>query len=404
MSLELNKLTGQVEKMGQTMAKRRDDFQSRGEQARELLMRQPIVTPELERKIATARETDEWRRGALPLGPRLDERRTPAVLPEHASLIAADGSQIYPDRHGIAPYYLLNTGSIVFRKGSGQAPLVNSAPEIHFEDDDLYDDADELRSVEYINAQRNRREIETLADLAERERAAYGGDTSIPIVALVDGPLLPWVRSSPDNRQELQRELEFFVEQMARLKRARAIPAGYVDRPGSAYVLRILELLDLPLEQISRETLREGRFRQLTDRVLFEELAPNERTGLFSPNSDTNDRYAHISDGDRIAFAYVNVARRPGPKESVIVRVELPGWVATDPALLDAAQAVIYDNCVPRPFPYVLARAHELAVVTSAERAGFEMMLEQAMLRNGLTPAVSEKAGLKELTGAGGGR
>jgi hypothetical protein len=39
-----------------------------------------------------------------------------------------------------------------------------------------------------------------------------------------------------------------------------------------------------------------------------------------------------------------------------------------------------------------------------AERAGFEMMLEQVMLRNGLTPAVSEKAGLKGLTGARGGR
>ena len=72
---------------------------------------------------------------------------------------------------------------------------------------------------------------------------------------------------------------------------AGAIPVGYVDRPGSAYVLRVLELIGLPIEEITREALRAGPFIQLTDRQLFADLAPNERTGLFEPNSDANDRY-----------------------------------------------------------------------------------------------------------------
>ena len=33
--------------------------------------------------------------------------------------------------------------------------------------------------------------------LAEQERAALGGDLRVPIVALVDGPLLPWLRPDP---------------------------------------------------------------------------------------------------------------------------------------------------------------------------------------------------------------
>ena len=144
-ALELNKLTGQVEKMGQTIARRQSDYLERIVLAREVLSTQPAVTDELKAKIQQARQIDEWRRGAAPLGQRLDERRIPTPPVAQASLIAADGSQIYPDRHGIASYYLLNTGSIVFRKGSGQAPIVNSAPQIHFEDEDLYDDDDQMR-------------------------------------------------------------------------------------------------------------------------------------------------------------------------------------------------------------------------------------------------------------------
>lgn len=404
MALELNKLTGQVEMMGQAAARRNTEQRTQIVRAKELLARTPLVTEELRAKIKRAREIDQWRRGALPLGERLDDRRLlPAEAPQ-AVLIAADGSQIYPDRHGIATYYLLNTGVIVLRLGSGQAPTVDSAPEVFFRDEDLYDAEGQIRPPEHINAQRARREIQALADRAEAEREALAGDLAVPIVCLTDGPLLPWQKQDAEHDEPINEEMDFFVRQIGRLRRARAIPVGYVDRPGSAYVLRILELVDQPLEQITRETLRRGPFRLLADRFLFDDLQPNQRSGLFTPNSETNDRYEHASGGDRIVFAYVNFSRQADASYSVIARIEIPQWVAREPALLDAAQAAIYANCVPRPYPYVLARAHELALVGTAERAGFERMLEQAMLRHGLTPMVSEKAGLKSLTGARGGR
>ena len=291
MALELNKLTDQVAAMGQAMAARADELAGRASQARELLAAQPEVSEELKRKIEAARRIDEWRRGCLPLGDRLDERCRPAVQPKTFTLIAADGSQIYPDRHGIASYYLLNTGAIVLRAGTGEAPTVSSVPEIFFEDADLYDEEGRMRSPEFISAQRNRRELAALADLAESERTALGGDLAVPIICLIDGPLLPWLRPDPDHPEAINQELEFFAEQMARLRAAGAIPVGYVDRPSSAYVLRILELIGLPIEEITREALRQGPFIQLTDRQLFTDLAPNERTGLFEPNSDANDRY-----------------------------------------------------------------------------------------------------------------
>jgi len=413
-ALELNKLTGQVAAMGGALARRRQDLLRRGRQAQEALRRAPEVTEELKRKIAKAREIDAWRRGALPLGERLDERRQVNSSADRAILIAADGSQIYPDRHGIAAYYLLNTGSIVLRRGSGAAPAVNSVPEIYFEDDDLYDEGGQTRTAEYVNTRRNRRELATLADLAEAERAAAGGDLATPIVALLDGPLLPWMRPEAGSTEAIDEEIRFFVRQLQRLRDTRCIPVGYVDRPGSAYVLRILELVDLSIEEITRETLRHGRFRMVTDRVLFADLAPNERTGLFTPNSDTNDRYERVSSGDRVVFAYANLSHGPEPGaglgdagmgaassgDASIARVEVPGWVAADPDLLDIAQAAIYADCALTGFPYVLARAHELAVVNPAERDEFEAMLGQAMLRHDLHPETSHKAQLKRLTGS----
>jgi hypothetical protein len=391
LTLELNKLTGQVDAMGRLMATRRDDLSEKAREARTYLGEHPEVTDELLKKIERARQTDEWRRGAMPLGTRLDERHTPRPVPGSYVLIAADGSQIYPDRHAVAQYYLLNTGAIVFRCGSGQAPAIVSTPEVFYADADLYDDDGNVRSAEFVSSQRNRREIQALADLAEADRTALGGDLSVPIICVLDGPLLPWMRPDPENRDAINEELDFFVAQLQRLRRAAAIPVGYVDRPGSANVLRILELLKMDIDAITRDTLRQGRFLQLTDRLLFDSLEPGERTGLFQPNSNINERYKGKS-GDRIVFAYANMAQRAGPDNAALARIEVPGWVAEDPAQLDIAHAALYDNCEPVRYPYVLARAHELAVVTHAEKADLENMLVHVMMRNGMMPEQSVKA------------
>ena len=175
---------------------------------------------------------------------------------------------------------------------------------------------------------------------------------------------------------------------------------GYVDRPGSAYILRVLELIGLPIEKITREALRQGPFIQLTDRELFTDLAPNERTGLFEPNSDANDRY-RVRSGDRVAFAYANFARQPGRANAAIARIEVPGWIASDPRSLDwlrppstptaSRPAILTFSPAPMSWRSSAARREE----------GLEQMLFQVMLRNGLMPEISFKATNKLLTGGG---
>jgi hypothetical protein len=393
-ALELSKLAGQVNQMGRTMVERQTRCAALIARARATLAEHGAVTQELRDKVARARNSDQSWRGAEPYSERMDERCLPKVDPCTVTLIAVDGSQVYPDRHGIATYYLLNTGSIVLRQGSGQAPVVEAVPVLFFEDNDLYDEAGHLRDLDHINRLRDHQEIERLADLAQAERSALGGDLARSIVVLSDGPLLPWIpqRSPNDN---LGTEVTYLVGQLDRMRKAHALPVGYVDRPNSAYVLRTLELADLALAEIDREAVRKGCYRLLADRLLFADLEPNQRSALFASTSEINRRYAEK--GHRIIFFYVNVARHPGAQNAVIARVELPEWVAGDPATLDLVHQAIYGECALTSYPYVLARAHELAVVGTAERANLESMLEQTMLRCGLHPATSIKAREKHL-------
>ncbi len=406
MTLELNRLTVQVDAMGAAIVRRQNELRATVKRAQQCLSDAPLVTADLLAKIRQAEDSDAWRRGAVPLGERLDETCRVTLEVPQAVLIAADGSQIFPDRDAAALYYVINIGSIVFRIGSGSAPSVASRPAIFYEERDIYSADGQLRSDEEIGAERNRRELEALADLVEAERAALGGDTSVPIVALTDGPLLPWIGSANEQSSVLNEEMDFFVRQMARLRRAQAIPVGYIDRPRSAYVLRILELIETPLDQINRESLRKGPFVSLTDRQLFAGLAPNERTGLFAPATASNDRYEARStsaeaQGDRIAFFYANMARPGRGEATAIARFEVPGWIAGNPEKLAVAQAVVAANCEPLPYPYVLTRAHELAVVTEEEKASLNDFLNQIMWRNGLAPQTSFKSQAKGMLNSG---
>jgi hypothetical protein len=397
--LELNKVTVPIDAMAHALAQRQAQEEDFLTQARAALERHALVTSELRSKIRLACEVDASWRGAVPLGNRLDERRRCSPEAAPTTLIAVDGSQIYPDRHGIAPYFLLNIGSITLHQGSGDAPLTGSQPSLFFAQDELYDEKGRLHNVEHVNRERDRLEMETLAALVENEREALGSDLSRPIVALVDGPLLFWMPSlvvDQEGRDETQRQLEHFVRQLSRTRDARAVPIGYVDKPSSANVLRTLELADLTPDQVNRESVRRRGYQLLVDRMLFASLEPGERSALYASTAVLNDAYARA--GHRIVFFYANVARQPGVENAIIARVELPEWAAQDQQSLDQIVGALYADCELTGLPYVLVRAHELAVVTNTERAEFERFLGQQMIRNGLSPQLSAKAAGKQLT------
>jgi hypothetical protein len=114
-----------------------------------------------------------------------------------------------------------------------------------------------------------------------------------------------------------------------------------------------------------------------------------------SPGQINRDHYAPR--GHEVHFFYVNVVEKK--QEPVIARVEVPAWVARDTEKLDLVHgAVVAQARITGDYPYALARADELAYISSRERAAFEEMVMTALLRAGVRSAPSPKAHYKRLT------
>ena len=394
--LELHKLLDDVDAMSQEAARRRDQYKELAKEARERLQ-MTEVNEALRAKIKQALVVDSTWRGAEPLEDTLDRRHRPELPSEPYSLIGVDGSQIYPDTHGPALYYLINTGSIVLREGSGEAPLTKTEPQLLFEEGDLYDREYNLVQAELVNMQREMAEMRTLAELAAAERAYLGGDMDHLVLAMKDGQLMLWIgEREPGDTDKL---LGQYIDYLDELQRAAAISVGFVGRPRSANVVRLLWVAGLDLENITKETVRSSRYRALTDRALFTPLlAPNQRSAIFL-NTAVVNREQFARRNQRICFFYMNVARYPGADAARIVRVDIPQWVAERADLVDRLQMAIYNDCVGTDFPYVLIRADELAVVSQQEKRDFEQMLTAAILKTtGTLPESSSKATQKEFS------
>jgi hypothetical protein len=123
--------------------------------------------------------------------------------------------------------------------------------------------------------------------------------------------------------------------------------------------------------------------------MLFEHLGESERSALFA--ATLHEKLERYYDGHRIHFFYLNVG-------SELARVEVPEWVAEDPAALGLVQAVVYDQCRRgQGYPVVLTRAHEQAVVRSADRAMVRLLLANLFAARGLRARFSEKEAAKRL-------
>lgn len=389
--LELPRLIDQVNAMGDAIARRRVEYASLVNDARAALLHFDQVDDRLKAKIEAAKNVDSSWRGARPLEDRLNARTIPDAPDEDASLIAVDGSQIYPDRHGPALYYLINIGVIILRQGTGEAPLVSTHPRLFYREEEIYSEENELLTAQDINDRRELAEMEALAHWSQEERRYWGGDLGRLILAMTDGPLLTWARE--EDRRQSQSRLRAYLEALQGIRDAGAIPVGYVARPRSANVLRLLHVAQLEDAQITKANVRATRYRALTDTALFHDLRPNERSALFSSTAQANE-VDFRGAGQEIAFFYLNVAREG--QEPHIARVELPRWAAKQKTLVDRIHRVIYEDARETGYPYVLIRAHELALVTYQEREELESMLNIAVMsRTGEPLRASIKASLK---------
>ena len=375
MGLFFPHLIPQVEKMAEEMAGEVARRRKVVEKVRELLKSYSLSVLELRAK---AREVG----AAIPSSELIDHQEPPGPVPPSFFAIAADGSQIQPDRHGVALYYLINIGSIILRENSRETPVPRSMPFLYYRDEDLYE-GNRLVQGNLLDVRRELAELRELADRVE-EVAERARKDNIPIVALADGTLLLWVLEEEKNLH--LDKIRVYVGEMERIRHAGAILAGFISRPRYTEVVDLLRLAHFG-EEILKEPAHRRPWGRLTDAALFASLPPGWRSALFESPSPLNDYYGE----HRIFFFYLNLGGE-------IARVEVPGWVAEEKNLVALVQgAILKQSENTGGYPYVLERAHELAVVKGSERKELEDMIERALARKGLVPRVSPKERWKRL-------
>lgn len=380
MSLNLPRILPQITRLSQVITERRRLLSEVLPRARKALTEAGQLDVEALKHRVTA-AGDRWP-GAAPSDEPVDAIFPTPSLPERFTLIGADGSQIYPDRHAAAFYYLINIGSIRTTYGSGETPITEQKPALIFAQDEVYDTQGRPVQSAIVNLRRDVAEMQALAEAAEKV------DTD-PRVALLDNSLLLWMtlEAGASARREIDLRLSEYLQAMDRLKARQTALAGFIDRPRTVNTLALIHLAQLAEDEINLETLRQTPFRDLTDLDLFRTLLPNgSRSARFINTSPLNRDFERA--GHQVQYFYLNT----GPEEQ-IVRVEIPAWVGEQSELLDQLHAIILHDCSSTGgFPYVLIRAHELAVVTSQERQLLEGHIERMVLQSGEAPTHSQKS------------
>ena len=375
MSLDFLQVSQQVKQLGVKAIQHQHDLKTRLVEAHELLEERATEIESLQHKVQEViRDNDQTLRCALPVQEALNSHYPLPPLPEQVTLIAADGSQIFADRHAEVEYCLVNTGAIWMRYGSAEAPITSIRSQL------IYAEQLEGMSDDRLSLQRDLAERKRLLELAEQAIA--------PVITLTDGPLELWTTTLEEGRVagEFKRSLDIYLEVLRKLREIDVTTAGYVDKPGADLVIRLLEVTKAEAGDLA-ELRKYHPFNGVTDIELYRNLLPpGERSAIFGIQSRSSKPYQ----GDvRLHFFYLNVGREEHP---YLVRVEVPAWVAEDSAMLDNLHAVLVNQCQmigARAYPYLLHRAHETALVNLEDKEQVTQMIVQELRKRGLEVAGS---------------
>ncbi len=390
MSLDFQQVRKQVLEWGIVAPARARQLKELRERAYRLLEDHALEIDRLSDKVRTVvKNDDSTLRCARPVEEPLT---THYPLPEKTSpstLLAADGSQINPDRNLEVDYCLFNVGAICLRQGSGDPP--QTTVQSHLLYDDQFNLPNGLIDEDRLALARDLGERRLLAELVDRAEP--------PVIAFTDGPLELWGAKDArgEGSHEFQKSLQVYKEILSRLCEQDVATAGYVDKPGANLLVRLLEIALTPESELSEIAQRHPLFGVRDTDLLKDLLQPGERSAVFAMQSKSAENYP----GElALHFFYLNVGRvgHPWP-----VRVEIPEWVRRSPDKLDRLQAALVDQCRimgARPYPYLLLRAHEAALVTYQEKEQVTQMIVTEMHRQGVPIGeLSNKQSAKDLSG-----
>ena len=357
------------------------------QEARQFLEVNASELDNLRDKVKLAASQDQFLRCALPVNEPLNSSFPAPPLPKNATILAADGSQINPDRHAPLNFYLINVGALTMRQGSSQAPIATVETNLYFNEYSSSGTVSENR----VSLERDTSERKVMAKLAQ--------DAAQPIITMTDGPMELWggKGKNTDDTETFTKSLEEYKQSLLELQVLGAAAGGYVDKPRADLVVQLLEVASTHRDELKE--LRANRpLRGVTDANLFRPiLEPGHRSAVFAIQSKSAAQYKRDL---ALHFFYLNVGR---PDNPWFARVEIPSWVAGNPEMLNNLHAVLIDQCRilgTRAYPYLLHRAHEEALVTREEKEQIMAMLMSELQAQGVEPGQeSQKQAVKNLSG-----
>ena len=380
MPINYQEIYTQIKQVGLGAKERRKKKEEAQEQAQKLLETYSSELDFLRSKVDSAKAADANIRCAVPLDEALASHYPVPDLSSlegsaSATLVAADGSQAIADRHSPVQFCVINVGGIVMKPNSGETPTVEVESELFF------GDAIEEHGLTTDGGVALRR------DLAERsviEKMSKGLKGSI--VSFTDGTLEIFRAKDIDNPSMYRDTVDKYISVLSRLQGRGIISAGYIDKPSSSLVVKLLELTQITIPEEMEKLRNAPPLKYVTDRwlfgynnKLFQLLPPGHRSAVFKIQSNAEKTYKGVLE---LHFFYLNVGTEGHPWP---VRVEIPRWVVDDKKQLDLLHAVLVEQCRvmgSKPYPYLLHRAHETAVVKNEEKYQIEQMLQQELRRN----------------------
>jgi hypothetical protein len=297
---------------------------------------------------------------------------------EPVTVVAADGSSIEPDRFAPVQCFVVNTGHVVLPYGTDARSDLGAAawigPRALPEEGEDHGREDAGPFAWGVNLHRD---VAELGEVARRAAAIDG-----PVVALVDGTLLPWDLDSARVAEHLRDALaEECADALQQLRHAgtRLSLGAYVSGSRSSDVVNSLRAL----------AGGEQPHWPLCDAPLFARgLSHGQRTAVFRSRSQRRDT---VEDMLRLRGTEVDVCFFYLRVDDDIARVELPEWGASDEQV-DRLHATLIQQCADcGGYPRALQEAHEQAVISMGDRLQFERLLEGEAARQGLFGQANSK-------------
>ncbi len=271
------------------------------------------------------------------------------------TVIATDGSQIYPDRHQGTSCFLINISSIFLKYGIETLFIHKSAPFV-YGDNEIDCSADVVDCI--------RQELEFLTGFETfKKNNSVDNNTKL---FLFDGSIIFWHLDSKDAKTK-ELYLNKYLYCLQQFYKNNFLIAGYISMPKSRELVNLLKI-QLCDFQINNCDLYKSIDNLLDTHIANFYLDEYERSIIFKNHSSivqTYPEYLHPH------FFYLNVGQE-------IVRIEIPQWIAQDEKNVEIISKIIVDQCKKGfGYPICLAEAHEEAVIKNADREFFYELIHK---------------------------